>query len=387
MVTKRARLWLTRGVTVGVLAAVILFIVATWLQAGTVATDWLAVSQETQAGSGVVVSVDTDRVVLRDQGGADIPGVWGLVFDGGRAVVGDVEATSDGNLHRTLLEVSGALTPGTEVSFDVAVWDSDAIERFGLAAGVIDGPDGPLPVWSASGTDDTWVVFVHGNGADRSEALRLVPAVSGAGYPVVIATYRNDDGAGASSDGRHGYGYDEWRDVKAVLDFALGQGALDFVLVGYGSGGSIVGTQLYESSLAERVVGVVLDSPMLNLGTAIDAAWVDRGVPAWTIGWTKAIASMRFGLDLGAIDHVERSVEWGARVLILHGRDDDVYPLESAEAFAIARGDDALLLTFPGAGPGASWNSDPTRYESAVVGFLDEVAAAGSEFEPVDPGG
>ena len=385
MVTKRAKRWLTRGATLTALTAVVFFLVATWLQAGSVATDWLTASPDTSAGSAIIVSVGGGAVDLQDLGGADVPGVWGLVFDGGRAVVGDVEPSPSGNVRRPLLEVTGVLTPGTEVWFDVAVWDLDAVERFGLDAAVTNGPEGPLVLWTAPGDNDTWVVFVHGKRGNQAEALRLVRAVSAAGFPVAVIAYRNDEGATPSSDGHHGYGYDEWQDLQAVLDFALGQGALDFVLVGYGSGGSIVGTLLYESRLANRVVGVALDSPMLSLGAAIRDSWVDSGVPAWTIGWTKAIASMRFGLDLRALDHVERSSEWQAPVLILHGRDEGASPLDAVEAFAIARGEEALLLTFPGAGPGASWNSDQTRYEAAVIGFLNDAAAAVSEFEPVDP--
>ncbi len=385
MVTKRAKLWMRRGVTIVLLMAMVFFLVATWLQAGTIEADWLAVSHETSAGSGVVVSVDAGSVVLRDEGGADLPGVWGLVFDGGRAVVGDVESTFDGKVRRSLQEVSGALTPGTPITFDAGVWDSQAAERFDLTEYVFEGPDELLPLLTRGGTNDTWVVFVHGNGADWAEAFRMVPAVSAAGYPLAIVAYRND-AASALSGGRHGFGYDEWRDVDAVFDFAFGQGALDFVLVGYGSGGSIVGALLYESRLANRVVGVVLDSPTLSLTTAIDEAWVDRGVPAFTIGWTKAVASMRFGLDLRALNHVERSSEWSAPALIMHGRAEPENSLDSVEAFAIARGEEALLLTFPGAGRGGSWNSDPARYESAFITFLDKVAAADSEFELVDPG-
>jgi len=385
-VTKRAKLWLTRGVTIAVLVAVAIMVVASWMQAGTVRADWLAVSHQTPVGAAVVVAVEPDRVVLSDNGGANVAGVWGLVFDGGRAVVGDVESGSDDRIVRSLLEVAGGLTPGTEVSLDVAVWSAgDAMDRFGLTEELLNGPEGPLALWTAPGVDDTWVVFVHGNGADQTQALRMIPAVAEAGYPVAIASYRNDEVAGPSPSGTHGYGFDEWRDIQAVIDFGLGNGALDFVLVGYGSGGSIVGTYLYESRSADRILGVVLDSPMLSLATAIEDAWIDQGVPGWTIGWTKAIASMRFGLDLGAIDHVERAAEWTAPVLILHGRDDEVNPLDAAAAFAIARGDDALLLTFPGAGPDALWNTDPTRYEAAVIGFVDDVAATVSAFEPVDP--
>jgi alpha-beta hydrolase superfamily lysophospholipase len=325
-------------------------------------------------------------VTLSDNGGADAAGVWGLVFDGGRAVVGQIESGSDEQIVRSLLEITGGLTPGTEVSLDAAVWGADALDRFGLTEEPISGPDGPLALWTAPGVDDTWVIFVHGNGADQTQALRMVPAVMAAGYPVAVASYRNDEGAAPSPSGRHGFGYDEWRDVQSVIDYGLGAGALDFVLVGYGSGGSIVGTYLYESRSADRILGVVLDSPMLSLATAIQGAWTDRGVPGWAIGWTKAIASMRFGLDLGAIDHVDRAAEWTAPVLILHGRDDEVNPLDAVAAFAIERGDDALLLTFPGAGSDALWNIDPIRYEAAFIGFVDEVAAAVSAFEPVDPG-
>lgn len=384
--TKRAKLWLTRGVTIALLVAGAFVIVASWLQAGTVDSGWLTVSHQTPAGAGIVVAVEPDRVILSDSGGADAAGVWGLAFDGGRAVVGEVEFASDEQVVRSLLEVTGGLTPGTAVSFDAAVWGPDALNRLGLTEEFIGGSDGALVLWTAPGVDDTWVVFVHGNGADRAQALRMVPAVTAAGYPVAIPSYRNDEGVGPSPTGRHGFGYDEWRDIQTVIDFGLGAGALDFVLVGYGSGGSIVGTYLYESRSADRIVGVVLDSPMLSLATAIEDAWADRGVPGWAIGWTKAIASMRFGLDLGAIDHVERAAEWTAPVLILHGRDDEVNSLDAAAAFAIARGDDALLLTFPGAGPDALWNIDPTRYEAAFIGFVDEVAAAVSAFEPVDPG-
>lgn len=385
MVTKRAKRWLTRGATIGVLTVGALFVVATWIQAGSVATDWLAVSHGASAGKAVVVSVGSDRVVLRG-GGDDLTGVWGLSFEGGRAVVGDAIAESDGEVARTLLEVSGALTPAKDVTFDVAVWSSeDAARRFDLAEVAVLGPEGSLPAWIASGDDDTWIVFVHGNGADRAEALRLLQPLSEAGYPALVAGYRNDVGAVPSSSERHGYGYDEWRDLEAMVDFALERGAADFILVGYGTGGSIVGTFLYESLRAERVVGVVLDSPVLSLQDAVHDAWRQRGVPGWAIGWTKAIASLRFGIDLGALDHVERASEWEVPTLVLHGREEDAVSLDAVEAFVIAR-DDALLLTFPNAGPGASWNSDPDRYESAVAGFVDEIASPESRFEPFDLG-
>lgn len=386
MVTRRARRWLVRGTTTAVVTGALVVLVATWLQAGSIASDWLAVSHSESAGSAVVESVAVGEIVLRDEGSAALAGTWGLTFEGGRAVVGDVSSRSEGRVRRPLVEITGALTPGTVTNFDRAVWGSDGARgRFGVESVEVPGSGRGMPAWFIPGEDDTWVVFVHGNGAGRTEALRLAPAVAAAGYPVLVITYRGDADAPPAPDGRHGLGYDEWRDVQAALDFALGAGALDFVLVGYGTGGSIVGTYLYESPDSDRVLGAILDAPMLSLDVAITDAWRDRGIPGWAIAWTKALASMRFGLDLGAIDHVDRAAEWTVPTLILQGRDDAEHPLDSAEAFAIARGSDALLLTFPQAGAGTSWNVDPARYESAVIGFLDSVGAETSEFEPVDP--
>jgi uncharacterized protein len=383
MVTKRGKLWLSRGATIGVVALLMLVVIATWIQAGTVGSRWLDVTTHSRFAGGVVVSVESDRLSLRE--GATVPGTWGVVFDGGRAVVGDVVSVTNDIVVRSLLDVTGALTPGTELEFDAAVWgEESALDGFALSTATAVGDGGPIPLWTASGTDDTWVVFVHGNGADRSQALRVAPAINAVGYPVLITSYGSDVGS-SSESARHGFGYDEWRDVDAAIEFALGRGALDFVLVGYGSGGSIVGTYLYESAYSDRVVGVVLDSPMLSLRTAIHDDWVSHGVPGWAIGWTKAIASMRFGLDLGAIDHVERASEWDAPTLLLHGRTDSINPISAAEAFAIARGDEAFLLTFPGAGADGLWNSDPVRYEDAVLSFLEDWASPASEFEPAAP--
>jgi pimeloyl-ACP methyl ester carboxylesterase len=182
----------------------------------------------------------------------------------------------------------------------------------------------------------------------------------------------------------HGFGYDEWRDLDAAVRFAQTRGAADVVLVGFGSGASVVGAYLAEAREPERVAATVLDGPLLDLNGLIEESWVDKGVPVWAMGWTKAIAAARFGIDFGALDHLERIESWAPPTLILHGRDDARYPLEVSEVFAITKGDQALLLTFPGAGTGQSWNVDPERYESAVLGFLDEEVRGPSRLEVAD---
>jgi pimeloyl-ACP methyl ester carboxylesterase len=381
MVTKRARRWLTRGTTIAVIAIALLLVAATWVQGSAIERNWLRVENAIDEGGAVLERLGDGTVVLSSGDDLERPGTWLVSNRDGWVRIGAVVAVDDLGVHRELLESSGAIRNGSGVSFSRTVWVDPPIDVVDV---VLDGPLGEHEAWVTEGIDDTWVIFVHGNRGDRSEALRLLPAVFAAGYPTIVPTYRNDVGAPPSKGAHHGYGHDEWRDIEVAVDYAFAAGARDIVLVGYGSGGSIAGTFLYESRSRDRVVAVVLDAPMLSVGIAVDEAWALQGVPGFIAGWAKAFATFRHGIDWAALDHVSRVHEWDPPVLILHGREDDEAPLRASAEFATARIDTTLLLTFPAAGHGASWNVDQERYEHAVLRFLAEHALGESEFEPAD---
>lgn len=383
MVTRRARLWLSRGGTIAALVAALILVVVTWIQAAVIERDWLAVRHATDEGSAILEEITGGMALLSEGEVLDRPGVWMIGNRDGWVRLGAVLSSGPEGVWREVVATHGAVRPGSGVQFSRAVWTAE-VPPVPLTDIVFDGPLGEHVGWSMDGTDDTWVILVHGNGADGTEAFRMLPVLREAGYPALIPAYRNDFGSPPSKGHHHGFGRDEWRDIDAAVGLALESGARDLVLVGYGSGGSIVGTFLYESRHADRVVGVILDSPVLSLGISVDEAWAPRQVPGFIVGWAKATAAFRYGVDWSALDHVARATEWDPPVLILHGRQDDEAPLRSSTEFALARIDSTLLLTFPGASHGASWNSDPDRYESAVVGFLTEHAAAESDFEGSD---
>ena len=102
------------------------------------------------------------------------------------------------------------------------------------------------------------------------------------------------------------------------------------------------------------------------------------------VGWAKALATFRYGVDWAELDHVRRFAEWEPPVLILHGREDPEAPLRASAEFATSRVEETLLITFAGAGHAMSWNTDPERYEQVVAGFLAEHVLGESELEPVD---
>jgi len=248
---------------------------------------------------------------------------------------------------------------------------------FGIPFVALDvpGPLGNYPAWWIDGTEDTWALFVHDLDTGREQALSLLPTIMEHGLPVLVISYRNDFGAPPSDDGHHGLGADEWEDIEAAVTFALEAGAVDVVIIGYGSGGSAALAFLRRSASAGRVAGVVLDSPLLDPGAAVDDRTGADNVPGFLSGWGKAMATFRFGVDWAALDQVAAAEEFSTPILLFHGDLDDRAPVRSADAFAAARPDLIRYLRWEGVGHGEAFASDPDAYFAAIEGFLRWVTA------------
>jgi pimeloyl-ACP methyl ester carboxylesterase len=155
------------------------------------------------------------------------------------------------------------------------------------------------------------------------------------------------------------------------------------VLAGFSMGGAVVTSFLLESPLASRVRGVVLDSPALDLGEVIDYGSADRELPvlgaplppALTVT-AKGIAGVRYDLDWGQLDYVDRAGRLAAPMLVFHQAGDPTVPVAISEALASARPDLVTFERFTGDGHVQSWNTDRARYERALRAFLERVAPA-----------
>jgi pimeloyl-ACP methyl ester carboxylesterase len=278
------------------------------------------------------------------------------------------------------------LAVGDRVGIDGFAFPSDPRTAFGIAYQEVTYASelGPTPAWRVDGRRPTWVLFVHGHNAPQREALRLLAPVVGDGFPALVLTYRNDPGAPRAGDGlRHG-GASEWRDVEAATAYALGHGAADVVLVGYSMGGALVVSFLYESPLAAKVRGVILDAPGLDLGAAIDHGArrrtlpvVGLPVPAPLTAVAKAIAGARYHLDWDRLDYVDRAPRLSTPILLFHGTADPRIPVATSRALADARPDLVTFVPVDAAGHVKSWNLDRAGYERAVHAFLERVTAAG----------
>lgn len=238
-----------------------------------------------------VEAMPPGRIVLARDTDSERPGVYGLEWPGGHAIVGAVVGRSDDTVTRRLRDVRGYLVPEMEVGIESDVFAGDPRQALGLPYRqvVSPGEPGPMPAWlvpadrrRGAGQSATWAIFVHGINGSRQNGLRLVPALHRAGLSALLISYREDQGAPASPDGFHHMGQTEWLDLEAAVRYALAHGARRLVLAGSSMGGAIVAQFMEKSALAKRVEGLVLDAPVLDWRATLEFHASEMGLPGFT---------------------------------------------------------------------------------------------------------
>ncbi|MEQ1735720.1 MAG: alpha/beta fold hydrolase, partial [Rhodoglobus sp.] len=240
---------------------------------------------------------------------------------------------------------------------------------------------GPAPGWLIPAADesDRWAIQVHGRAVSRPETLRSVPVFRGEGFTSLLISYRNDGDAPPSADHRYSLGDTEWRDVEAAMQFAIERGARELVLMGWSMGGATVLQALTRSSNADRVIGVVLDSPVVDWVTALEhQGEINRLPPVLGVIALRVLSSRWAGIltgrsepiDLRRLDFVTRANELATPILLLHSADDDYIPITASAALAAARPDIVTFERFTTAGHVRMWNYDSERWDSAIRRWL-----------------
>ena len=191
-------------ITVGVI--VVLYAAIGWYISGEILGS-LRVDQWVTESNIDIVEVGNGTITLAvpesDVREADRDAVLGLQWPGGYGQVG--AATSfDGDIEvRPFALLQGGAPPlGADVAhFDAFAFPTDPatlgieFQRVTYAA-----PLGDLEAWLVPGDGSTWIVAVHGLGADRTEFLRFLSSSDDLDYPTLVVRYRNDEGAPTSND-------------------------------------------------------------------------------------------------------------------------------------------------------------------------------------------
>ncbi len=369
------RRWLVGGGIV-LVAAIAVGIAVSWhFSSAVIVPDHSSWAKKTR-----VEGMPPGRIELDRNEESERPGVYGLEWPGGHAIVGAVIGEDTDTVTRRLRDVRGYLVPEMDVGIESDVWVGDPRQAFGLPSKEVDVPGelGPMPAWLTPGRRDTWVIVVHGINGTPQIGLRLVPSLHRAGLPTMLITYREDLGAPASPDGFHHMGLTEWLDLEAAARYALAHGARRLLLAGYSMGGAIVAQFMEKSRLASRVTGLVLDAPVLDWKRVLEFGATEMGLPGFSALPVEWAVGARIDADWDSLDALAHPQDFHLPVLLFHGEDDKVVPISTSDDFAAELPHWVTYHRAPEAGHTQSWNVDPRRYERRLNAFLASLELPGA---------
>ncbi len=331
-----------------------------------------------------VESLSPGEVVLSRSKDTLRPGVYGLQWRAGHAIVEAVLSSDTHTVTRRLSAIHGQLAPGMRVELNSNVYEGNPRQALGLPFANVAVPDelGAMPAWLIPGRSHTWAIIVHGINASREDDLRIAATLHAAGLPSLLITYREDVGAPPSPDGLHHMGLTEWRDLQAGARYALSHGARRLVLVGYSMGGAIVAQFMEHSSLVDRLAGLIFDAPALDWKAILSFNAKEMGLPSFAADPVEWMIDLRIDPDWGSLDALDHPGDFHLPILLFHGTDDEVVPISNSDAFAKALPDWVTYYRVPDAGHVESWNVDPPQYEQRVMAFLSRINAEASSTSP-----
>lgn len=324
-----------------------------------------------------------------------VPGRYSIWFanGAGHACIGKIVATDDGAGTAAVGKVTRLVErvdSGDLLIARAGIWSGYVYptpDPLGLPYKDVGIPveDGVAPAWkfppteASAGDSGTWAIHVHGLGGKKSGSLRGVPVADRLGYTSLVVSFRNDGEAPASADRRYHLGQSEWRDVDAAVSYALDQGASQIVLFGWSLGGTIALQLTLESEFRDRIVGLVLDAPVIDWKSTLMANARSSMLPGWIAAlglrilesprlcW---IVGLGTALNLRDLDVVARAGGLRLPALVIHSERDRSTPFAVSRRFVDRRPDLATLVTFPSVEHTQEWNVDPEGWDAAVFGWL-----------------
>lgn len=337
-----------------------------------------------------VLDVDQDIGSVSLQATADsvLPGEYSLFFDSnaGHARLGEVLGVAPGSVTRSLLGVyHGDLATARTGRLSGWLYRSPAdlglaYESVLIPTGVGDAPAWLVPAAAAPAEGRApWVIQVHGRGVTREEGLRAVPVFRAAGFTSLLISYRNDGEAPKSPDGRYGLGDTEWLDVEAAIEFALHHGASEVVLMGWSMGGAIVLQTATRTRHRDRILGLVLDSPVIDWADVVAHQSTLNRLPVAVARGAMHVMGRKWGglltgqaapIDFMRLDFVARADELLLPILLLHSDDDGFVPVTGSRKLALSRPDIVTFVPFTVARHTKLFNYDPDAWTAAVRDWL-----------------
>jgi pimeloyl-ACP methyl ester carboxylesterase len=234
---------------------------------------------------------------------------------------------------------------------------------------------GDAEAWVVPGEpgEKLWAIWVHGIGGLRENGYRMMKTLHEAGLPVLMITYRNDEGAPRAADALYSFGMSEWPDLEAAVNYAVSRGAKRVAIAAESMGAAITGQYLMHAGNTERIAGLAFDAPALDFPAVIHAGgkryWVplsDYVAGAGLELWRYVRRDLRPAVSLFAI------AQFPAPVFLAHGSRDPLVPFSISEALVAKRPDITFWKTEADRHP-MSFEEDRAGYAAALANWVEAV--------------
>lgn len=318
-----------------------------------------------------------------------VEGTYGLLWDGGYGQLGAVLSASavglavnqepavSGTVSRAVTVVEGTVpSAGTPARIDNFVYRRDPQADLGIAYEELEltGEHGALRAWYVPGEGRTAVLLLHGRRrGELIETLRMIQPLHELGLDVLALAYRNHDRSAPSSDGLYHYGGSEWRDAIVGARLLAERGADRVVLFGLSMGGAIAleALERWSADLPEPV-GLILDSPLVDVFATIELGAVKAGLPlpGPLTGVALKVAGWRTGTDFSDLRQAATAEAIPVPVMVIAGLADTTVPIASIDEFTAAVRTPLSYHRLPGVEHVEAWNHDPEAYAERIRTFI-----------------
>lgn len=235
-------------------------------------------------------------------------------------------------------------------------------------------------LFQANGSDRA-VILVHSYGKNRLQfgidTVDLIKEFLNKGYSVFAFDERN---SGESGGKDNAFGYSEKADVEAAIKYMKSQGSSHITLLGFSTGADAA---LLAAADGSSVDAVIADSPYADLRSYLNSS-LDQWTHLPSILFNQTIA---YGIEVtGGIDMKKASpvnlitAENPPRLLLIHGKDDKVIPVENSielyQKYSELNPSGAEYWQTGDDGHAASFLKYKDEYLNRVFAFLDKVYPA-----------
>jgi hypothetical protein len=227
-----------------------------------------------------------------------------------------------------------------------------------------------IPGASERDTDGATLIFLHGLGGNRVALLDQAVIAANQGYNALLPDLRNH---GTSGGDVSTIGYKEAEDMRAVVDYVIARpdvNAERIGVVGFSLGAV---TALRAAAQIPEIRAVVSQSGFSSVAgsaneivTALSgrAPFPSDGVVLWFVD-TLA------GVPVSSVNGVEDVAQAARPTLIMHGEQDTVINVRSAQQLYDAAAEPKELYLIPNTGHGGLVQAEPAEFERRFLMFLD----------------